>query len=438
MDQQLRQQRGELRLPQERLQQGRREKEDSLNGGNNRFSAFSNGSRAAAPAAPVAPAASAHSSSSGRPTQQQMAAYQQQQRAAQQQQQQQQRNARENRFELFYSKSSKYSLQRAEVIMQGLSNYFPDGFIRQHVLAINFDDENNIGRVHEVILNSEKYLSIIQVDCILFDKFENYIILPEYNILKILKNHCQSCAPKQTTPPGDRQIQMDREKQQAMYEQEQAEAQAQADAEERRRAPFNGARRATVDAMNRRRPIVDTQDAVPMPPRGMAGFSAMAKQVGADLNSPASEVKLQHIVPSGSNSLMTAETLEEVEALPASNMSLIYGQSKGCTLGYGNDLARIEQDFVAAHNAANKTEREITSQSMAKVKKQRGETLSTQRAPPRAPAPLAGPNLQHLQGLERSPTNELGGKPASKAESEQMGKLKQLKVTKTKQPAAAN
>lgn len=432
MDQQIKQHR-ELRLPQERLQQTRNQREEALQG--NRFGSFAQpAARQAPPAAPAAAAAT-----QGRPTQQQLIAAQQKQRALAAQQ----RNNQENRFELFYSKSSRGSLQNAEVIMQGLSNYFTDGFIRQHVLAINFDDNSNIGPVHEAILNNERYLAIIQMDCILFDKFERYIILPEHNILRILKNHCQSFAPKQTTPPNERQWQMDRARQQAMYEQQQAEAEAQAarDAQHNARLPFAGANRNTQEAMNRQRPVVDTEEAAAaMPPRGMAGFSAMAKQVGADLNSPSSDVKLHHVVPHASNSLMTAETLEEVEALPATNMSLIYGKNKGCTLGYGNDLQRIEQDFVAAHNASNPTNREITSQSMMKPPKKRAnetQMLNTQRMAPRAPAPPAGPNLQHLQGLERSPMEELGGRSVKGGEQQApQKKFQPFQVTKPKKARA--
>jgi len=305
MDQQLQQQR-QLRLPQERLQQTRRDREESFE--KNRFSSFAR-TTPAAPAAAPAP-----------------------------QQQPRVQGVGANRFELYYSKSSRSSLQSAEIIMQGLSNYFPDSYIRQHVLAINFDDGSNLGPVHNAIVSNKRYLEIIQTDCILFDKFENYIILPEYQILKILTRHCHVNAPKQATPPSERQLQQQREQAQARYEQERAESDAQAQEQERQQGRFATGTRNTQEAMNRQRPIVDAQDAAPMPPRGMVGFSAMAKQVGADLSSPSSDVKLQHIVPRGSNSLVTAETLAEVEALPPSNMALIYGQNRGCTLGFGDNM----------------------------------------------------------------------------------------------------
>ena len=444
MDQQLMQRHNQLRLPQERLEQARKEKAAVLPT-DNRFGAFARTTSAPAPAPAPAPAESTlPTKQNGRPSPEQMLAYQREQRQAIQQQQQEQRAARENRYELFYCKSLPQSLQRAELIVQGLLRYFTDAFIRQNVLAINFDDESNIGRVHETILKTEKYLRIIQSDCILYDKFEGYIILPEYNILKILKSYCQSVAPKQETPPEEKRVQVDRARQQALQEQERYEAQARLNAEEnaRKLIPFAGASQNTVLAMNRK-PITDYEESLSYSSQKATGFSSLAKQVGADLSSPTSDVKLKHVVPSSTNSLMTAATLQDVEALPSSNISLIYGQNKGCTLGYGNDMDRINQDFVDAHNAANATERDISSQmSGGKTRKNPGESVkmlatpsTTRASTTRVSQQQTGPNLQHLQGLERTPS--LDQTLMTGSDGGQLGTLRQLKVSKEKKQAAA-
>jgi hypothetical protein len=406
MEQQQRQYQA-IRLPQERLAQ-----RGGINAppSHDRFAAFRSQTR--------------------QPQEQKQAAVLQQ-RLQQQQRQQQQRLANENRFELFYSRSCAASRQQAEHILRGLENYFPDVFIRNHVVAIDFDDASSVGPVHEAILKTEKYLTVIQTDCILYDKFEGYVILPEYNILKILKNHCQSFAPRADATPLPMLSQQQQQQQQQYQQQQQQQQQRQQQQAQRNETTSETAIHTGMS---------DQQ--VPMPPRGMVGFSMLAKQVGADVNSPTANINLKNQLPPSKNSLMLAETQDALDAIPQTDVAVVYGKKKSVTLGFGDDHDAITRAFVDKHNACNPVDREIAAPKQQKKAGGTGKTTNISANMVRKGGAAEHQQPQHLQGIVREPAADQsmpppppsaarGGRPMSQ-ETEGMGTIQRIKVKEAK------
>lgn len=298
----------EIRLPQEKLQQ--RTPLPAEQAGHSRFSAFKSATRQQAPA----------------PTSQQALQY-----------------PSENRFELYYSRSCPRSRQKAEQLLQGLESYFTDSYIKDHVVAIDFDDDRTVGPVHQTIVNSSRYLALIQKDCILYDKFKGYLLTSEHNMFKILKAYCQSFVPKEA--------------------EEEEEEQERAVEHHRLSTQFEPPEILQPQQQQRPsyRPMPDDNDAVPRPPRGLLGVSMLAKQVGADITSPTANVNLQVQVPQTSNALLLAETQEDLDRLPQANVANIYGKKASVTLGYGENQDAIRSTFVDKHNTSNTLEREISA-----------------------------------------------------------------------------
>lgn len=361
---------------------------NNSNGGH--FSAFTNNSRSATGATQVE-----RSATEARQIQQQQAI--QRQRAEQQQLQQQSRLAKVNRFELFYSRSCEQSRKQAEHILERLEIYFPDAYIRQHMVAIDFDNPNTIGPVHEAILKTRDYLATIQVDCLLYDKFENSIIMPsqKVDLHTILKNYCRSMAPKSASPtPAEQQQQ-----------QKQQEREYNQIAEQQKQQTRQPATIALPPAPQPRRPqpTLDSDgNVVPMmPSRANVNFSALAKQFGADVNTPTAEVNLHAAVPARANALLLADTQAELDALPATDAATVYGKSRGVTLGFGEDMAAITKEFVERHNAGNPLERDIS----VPTQQQKGAGGGAKKLP-QVNASLgrkADFQPQHLQGLQDAP-----------------------------------
>jgi len=405
-------QREQLRLPQEKLQQASAPKGQR----HNAFSAFRSVQRQTAPL----PAQSAAVSSEPQ-------------------------YPSENRFELYYSRSCAASRTKAQQLLQALESYFVDDYIRDHIVAVDFDDERNVGPVHTTIVNSPRYVAVIQEDCILYDKFGGFLLMPEHNIFKVMKNYCQSFMPQQDSAAGDSQLYAQQrhppaEKQIADVRQPETE------------------RAQKVVAMP------EDADSVPMPPRGLLGVSMLAKQVGADINSPTATVKLDGRVPKRTNALLTAETKDDMNRIPQANIASIYGKTSSVTLGYGENTDLIKNDFVTDHNTKNTLDRDISVPQQKTAGRSRGkavadanvnwqrqysqEQLQKQKAEQMVQTPTATGGQrseknyqpQHLQGLPPATNSSsvrsrqrMAPAPqsnASLATEDQMGTIRQIKVKK--------
>lgn len=309
--------------------------------GTGSFGAF--GRRPAAPAAAAAAAPAAPAASANRPY------------------------PKENRYELYYSRSFDSSRQRARQILVGLEEYFMDSFIMQHVRAIDFDNPDMIGPIHDVILRSQRYMAAIKSDCILVDRFNSSIIMPEHDIFKVLRNYCQSLVPQQTSAAPEiandpqrqhaleqrraQQHEQHRQRQQQQYEQQQ---------QQHRSPPGYGQYQQAPSSQQPPPTAASAYDVSQQPPRSLLSTSMIVKQVGADIESPKANVDLNIRVPARGNSMITAETQEEMAKIPKSDVAGIYGKKKSVTLGYGDNTDLIEKNFMEAHNAANPETRKMS------------------------------------------------------------------------------
>ena len=295
------------------------------------------------------------------------------------------------RFQLFYSRSYAASASSAVAILDRLQQYHTDNFIRQHVSAIDFDDQRYYrSLVHQAIMKSERSMEMIQKGCVLYDTEKNVLFIPErHNILKVLVTYCNAMMPEQgqsaPPPPIDQTAESGDRQDVPPWIQQRVQPDFERAAQQQWHEP---------------------QHLPGKPPSGLMGASVMAKHVGADISAVKADVALPHYVPAKKNEVLRAETQEEVDQIPLPNVDKIYGKKTSIIqsqyLGRDGklDQARVEAEFVAQHNAKNRADREI---SIPQSHQGGGRNSTGGRRSGRANISAnfrrATPQQQHLQGL---------------------------------------